>query len=90
MRTRIVSLGLLVLMTSTAYAVDPAANINKARAEITAGNHAAALRVATLRRAIEDTDLVGVRAVLEAAAAENLLDHPLFIQALEFLERSTL
>jgi GWxTD domain-containing protein len=45
MRMRIVSLALLVLTTSTAYAVDLAVNINKAKAEITAGNHAAALRL---------------------------------------------
>lgn len=40
-----------------------------------------------LRRALEDTDLVRVRQILESAAEVGLIEHPLFIQTLEFLER---
>ncbi|MGZ5184908.1 MAG: DUF6895 family protein [Caldimonas sp.] len=46
------------------------------------------LRLAfALRRAIEVVDLVRVRELLTSAAALDLLEHPLFIQALELLER---
>jgi hypothetical protein len=41
----------------------------------------------TLRRAVEVVDLNGVRKVLKKAANADLLEHPLFIQALEMLER---
>jgi len=41
----------------------------------------------TLRRAVEVVDLNGVRNVLKRAAESDLLEHPLFIQALEMLER---
>jgi GWxTD domain-containing protein len=44
-RTRILSLLALLLLVPAAYAVDPAANIAKAKAELAAGNHAAALRL---------------------------------------------
>ena len=42
---RSILLALLVLAVSTAYAADPAPAIAKAKAEITAGNHAAGLRL---------------------------------------------
>ena len=46
------------------------------------------LRLAfALRRAVEVVDLVRVRDVLQAAAQLGLLEHPLFIQALELMER---
>ena len=41
----------------------------------------------TLRRAVEVIDLVSIREVLRKAAECDLLEHPLFIQALEMLER---
>jgi hypothetical protein len=41
----------------------------------------------SLRRAIEDVDLVRVREVLRSAAGVGIMEHPLFIQALELLER---
>ena len=41
----------------------------------------------SLRRAVEVVDLVRVSHVLEAAAQLGLLEHPLFIQALELIER---
>jgi hypothetical protein len=41
----------------------------------------------TLRRAVETVDLKGVREVLYKAAESDLLEHPLFMQALEMLER---
>jgi hypothetical protein len=41
----------------------------------------------TLRRAVETIDLNGIREILMRAAASDLLEHPLFIQALEMLER---
>jgi hypothetical protein len=41
----------------------------------------------TLRRAIEVADLSALREVLNRAAESDLLEHPLFIQALEMLER---
>jgi hypothetical protein len=41
----------------------------------------------TLRRAVELVDLKGIREVLKRAAESDLLEHPLFIQALEMLER---
>jgi Domain of unknown function (DUF6895) len=41
----------------------------------------------SLRRALEDVDLVRVREVLESAAEIGLLEHPLFTQSLELLER---
>lgn len=41
----------------------------------------------TLRRAVESIDLSGIREVLQRAAEVDLLEHPLFIQALEMLER---
>ena len=41
----------------------------------------------TLRRAVELVDLNGIREVLKRAAESDLLEHPLFIQALEMLER---
>jgi len=43
----------------------------------------------SLRRALEDVDLVQVRHLLESAAEIGLLEHPLFTQSLEFLERVT-
>lgn len=43
----------------------------------------------SLRRALEDVDLVRVREILESAAEIGLLEHPLFTQTLEFLERAT-
>jgi hypothetical protein len=46
------------------------------------------LRLAfTLRRAVELVDLSAIREVLNEAAESDLLEHPLFIQALELLER---
>jgi hypothetical protein len=46
------------------------------------------LRLAfTLRRAVEVVDLNAIREVLNQAAESDLLEHPLFIQALELLER---
>lgn len=41
----------------------------------------------TLRRAVEVVDLVSIREVLNRAAECDLLEHPLFMQALEMLER---
>jgi len=41
----------------------------------------------SLRRAIDDMDLVLVRDILRSAAQFHLLEHPLFTQALELLER---
>ena len=41
----------------------------------------------TLRRALESVDLVRIREVLRKAAESDLLEHPLFTQALEMLER---
>jgi hypothetical protein len=41
----------------------------------------------SLRRALEDIDLVRVRQILESAAEIGLIEHPLFTQSLEFLER---
>jgi hypothetical protein len=41
----------------------------------------------SLRRALEDIDLVRVRQILESAAEAGLIEHPLFTQTLEFLER---
>ncbi|HEX7332038.1 MAG TPA: hypothetical protein VF290_11105 [Pyrinomonadaceae bacterium] len=41
----------------------------------------------TLRRALEVVDLVSIREVLNKAAECDLLEHPLFMQALEMLER---
>jgi hypothetical protein len=41
----------------------------------------------SLRRALDDLDLARVREVLQSAAESDLLEHPLFIQALEMLER---
>lgn len=41
----------------------------------------------TLRRAVEGVDLVSIREVLNRAAEGDLLEHPLFMQALEMLER---
>ena len=41
----------------------------------------------TLRRAVEVVDLIGIREVLRRAAECDLLEHPLFTQALELLER---
>jgi hypothetical protein len=41
----------------------------------------------TLRRAVEVVDLNGIREVLNRAAESDLLAHPLFMQALEMLER---
>lgn len=41
-----------------------------------------------LRRALEDVDLARVHHVLRQAARSHLLDHPLFVQALELLERT--
>ena len=43
----------------------------------------------SLRRALEDVDLVRVREILESAAEIGLLEHPLYTQSLEFLERVT-
>lgn len=46
------------------------------------------LRLAfSLRRATEAADLVGLRAILLSAAEAGLLEHPLFVQGLELLER---
>jgi hypothetical protein len=41
----------------------------------------------TLRRALDDLDFVRVREVLQSAARVGLLEHPLFTQSLELLER---
>ena len=41
----------------------------------------------TLRRAVEVVDLIRIREVLRRAAECDLLEHPLFVQALEMLER---
>ena len=41
----------------------------------------------SLRRAIDDMDLVLIRDILRSAAQLHLLEHPLFTQALELLER---
>jgi uncharacterized protein DUF6895 len=41
----------------------------------------------SLRRALENTDLVQVRQILVSAAETGLIEHPLFTQSLEFLER---
>ena len=41
----------------------------------------------SLRRALENIDLVRVRQILESAAENGLIDHPLFTQGVEFLER---
>lgn len=41
----------------------------------------------SLRRAIDDMDLVRIREVLRSSAQLSLLEHPLFTQALELLER---
>jgi hypothetical protein len=41
----------------------------------------------SLRRAVENADFVSVRHILNASAQEALLDHPLFTQALDLLER---
>jgi len=42
----------------------------------------------SLRRAVEDIDLLRVRQLLESAAEIGLIEHPLFTQTLEFLERA--
>jgi hypothetical protein len=42
-----------------------------------------------LRRAVDDVDLLVVREILKSAAQLHLLEHPLFTQALEFLERAS-
>jgi len=41
----------------------------------------------SLRRALEEVDLVRIRQLLEAAAEVGLLGHPLFTQTVELLER---
>lgn len=41
----------------------------------------------SLRRAVADMDLVRIREILESAAEGGLIEHPLFIQTLELLER---
>jgi hypothetical protein len=41
----------------------------------------------SLRRAVEDMDFVLIRELLRSAAQLDLLEHPLFTQALEMLER---
>lgn len=41
----------------------------------------------SIRRAVENMDLVLIRETLRSAAQSNLLEHPLFTQALELLER---
>jgi len=41
----------------------------------------------SLRRALDDMDLVRVREILGSAAEAGLIEHPLFIQSLELLER---
>ena len=41
----------------------------------------------SLRRAVEATNFLVVRELLVEAAQFQLLEHPLFIQALELLER---
>jgi hypothetical protein len=43
----------------------------------------------SLRRAIDTVDLVGIREILKVAAQIGLLEHPLFLQALELLERAS-
>ena len=43
----------------------------------------------SLRRVLEDLDLVRVHQILESAAEVGLIEHPLFTQSLEFLERVT-
>lgn len=43
----------------------------------------------SLRRALEDVDLIRVRQILGSAAEIGLIEHPLFTQSLEFLERAT-
>ena len=40
-----------------------------------------------MRRAVDDVDLVRVRQLLRSAAEVGLMEHPLFIQGLELLER---
>lgn len=42
----------------------------------------------SVRRAIDDLDFVRVRELLRSAARVGLLDHPLFTQSLELLERA--
>jgi hypothetical protein len=42
-----------------------------------------------LRRAVNAVDLARIREILTAAAQCGLIDHPLFIQALELLERAS-
>ncbi len=42
----------------------------------------------SLRRAIESSDLVSIRDILRASAQAQLLEHPLFVQSLELLERA--
>ena len=41
----------------------------------------------SLRRAFDDTDLVRIRELLGSAAEAGLIEHPLFTQSLELLER---
>jgi hypothetical protein len=41
----------------------------------------------SLRRALDDMDLVRVREVLGSAAEAGLIEHPLFTQSVELLER---
>jgi hypothetical protein len=41
----------------------------------------------SLRRALDDMDLVRVREILGSAAETGLIEHPLFTQSLELLER---
>lgn len=40
-----------------------------------------------LRRAVDDVDFVAVRCVVGSAWEADLLEHPLFMQSLELLER---
>jgi hypothetical protein len=43
-----------------------------------------------LRRAIDEMDVATIREVLRSAAELDILEHPLFMQTLELLERLSL
>jgi Domain of unknown function (DUF6895) len=62
--------------------------VNWRRCSRKAQDHLVFLRLAfSFRRATEAADFVGLRAILQSAAEAGLLEHPLFVQGLELLER---
>jgi len=43
----------------------------------------------SLRRAVDDLDFARIREIVQSAAQAGLVEHPLFLQSLELLERAT-